>query len=117
MECFVKHLAAAIVGLLLFTGCSNAQVIQVIFGDHGDEAVEVAECESGLDNNIVSPGGGNHGLFQINNVHQRTWVNGDPDTNWRGVPWELRYDPVLNASFAKQVLFDFQGWRPWTCNP
>lgn len=98
----------ALAGVALAFGlsaCSPQEVIGVIFAEHSDDAVAVARCESGLDPAAVSPGGGNHGLFQINNVHRRRWES-------FGWSWGDRYDPILNTAYAK-MLFDEQGWRPW----
>jgi hypothetical protein len=58
----------------------------------------------------VSPGGGNHGLFQINNVHRGNFEEVTQQ------PWSEVYDPYLNTVFAKW-LFDQSGWSPWACNP
>jgi len=69
----------------------------------------VAWCESRLDPNAVSAGGGNHGLFQINNVHRESFAR------VTGVRFEDgRYDADLNSRFARW-LYDQQGWSPWAC--
>jgi hypothetical protein len=106
----MARIAAATVAVLSLGACSPEWHIQQIFGGASPEATRVAHCESRLDPNAVSPGGGNHGLFQINNVHQGTF------TQVTGQPWSERYHPHWNTVFAKH-LYDTQGWGPWTCKP
>jgi hypothetical protein len=104
------RILAAALGVLALGACTPQQYIAQVFGPAGDEAVRVAECESGLNPTAVSPGGGNHGLFQINNVHRSTFEQ------VTGVPWSERYDVGANTRFAKW-LYDQEGWSPWTCQP
>lgn len=74
-----------------------------------DKAVDVARCESGMNPSAVSPGGGNHGLFQINTVHRESFAS------VTGVSWEDGiYVAEHNTRFARW-LYDDQGWSPWTC--
>ena len=84
------------------------EIISRYFGASSQKAIAVARCESSLNPNAVSPGGGNHGLFQINNVHSGTW----PSVT--GAPWSARYDAELNTKFA-HWLWSQQGWGPWAC--
>lgn len=104
------RLAAAAVGVLTLGACTPQDVIHTIFGPAGQEATAVAACESGLNPGARSPGGGNHGLFQINNVHRHAFEQ------VTGKPWAEVYNPIYNTAFAKW-LYDQQGWRPWTCKP
>lgn len=83
-------------------------IIEAYFGPNTSKALAVARCESGLNPGAVSPGGGNHGLFQINNVHSGKFEA------VTGVPWSGRYDAEANTRFAKW-LFDQSGWGPWAC--
>ena len=79
-------LGAVFVGALGLTACdpsaqadtpSAAQdAITQAFGPLADQAMGVARCESGLDPNAVSRGGGNWGLFQINTVHRGSFEDG-----------------------------------------
>lgn len=75
------------------------------------EAIAVASCESGLDDNGRLDGnwatnGNNYGLFQINGIHADLW----PDfyTAWM--------DPVKNTEWAFEI-WSASGWRPWSCQP
>lgn len=86
------------------------QIIRNTFGSAGGAAVSVARCESGLNPRAVSPGGGNHGLFQINSVHRGSFERVTRQ------PWSQVYSAIHNTTFAKW-LYDQQGWRPWTCKP
>jgi hypothetical protein len=83
-------------------------IIARYFGGQTQKALSVARCESSLDPGAMSPGGGNHGLFQINNVHSGTWVS------VTGTAWSNRYDAELNTKFA-HWLWSNQGWGPWAC--
>lgn len=88
-------------------GGSAVEAIQAVFGEHAQEAVNVARCESGLNQAAVSRGGGNWGLFQINKVHRGRVAA-------MGFAWEDLLDPRVNSLVAKSI-FDEQGWRPWAC--
>ncbi len=101
---------AAAVGVLALGACTPQAYINQLFGERAGEATRVATCESRLDPGAVSAGGGNHGLFQINNVHRGTFEQ------VTGQPWSAVYHPYYNAQFAKW-LFDQSGWRPWACRP
>lgn len=94
----------------ILSACSSEGWIAAYFPNDYSEARQVAFCESRLDPDAVSPGGGNHGLFQINNVHRQSF------TEVTGQPWSQVYHPAYNAWFAKW-LYDQSGWRPWTCRP
>lgn len=104
------RILAAALGVLALGACTPQQYIAQIFGPKSGEATAVATCESGLDPAAVSPGGGNHGLFQINNVHRGNFEQ------VTGQPWSAVYHPMYNTEYAKW-LYDQQGWRPWTCQP
>ncbi len=83
------------------------QAIAAYFGDAYSEAVAIAECESGLNPNAVSSGGGNWGLFQINVTH-RDMVEG------MGYSWDQILDPWVNSDVA-YTLYAGSGWQPWAC--
>jgi hypothetical protein len=114
----VKRFALSLVlvaGLVLgFTACDEPTQVQVAIqqsfpGSLQAKAVRVAKCESGLNPRAVSPGGGNHGLFQINNVHKGRVQS-------MGYSWSQIYDPFVNAKVAR-AIFDASGgsWQPWGC--
>lgn len=84
-----------------------AEIIRVVF-DGNESAVRVADCESSLNPEAVSPGGGNHGLFQLNSVHR------DDFEAVTGQSWSMVLDAYWNTVYARH-LYDDQGWRPWTC--
>ncbi len=102
---------------LALAGCSPAQAIALTFGNQAvggsgrlaAEANQVAWCESEHTPTAVSPTN-DHGLFQINAVHQRSF------TAVTGQPWSAVYEPLWNAVYAKH-LHDRLGWQPWTCTP
>ena len=99
----------AAVAIVSLGACTPEWWISHYFPEQYDKAANVAWCESRMQPDAVSPGGGNHGLFQINNVHA------DSFERVTGVPWETgRYHPGINTRFARW-LYDQQGWGPWTC--
>ena len=87
---------------------SVEEAIAAYFGDVYDQAYNVARCESGLNPEAVSPGGGNWGLFQINTVHQQRVAN-------MGYSWDQILDPWVNAAVARSIYDDAGGWGPWGC--
>lgn len=109
----VMSLVAAVVAALTLSACTPEEIVQANlvakFGPDAGAAQKIAQCESGLDPSAVSPGGGNHGLFQINTVHRANF------TRVTGQPWSPAvYDPHWNSMYAKW-LYDQQGWGPWSC--
>lgn len=106
-----RTIAATGFAALSLGACTPEFWIEDVFGpERAGEAIAVATCESGLNPDAVSPGGGNHGLFQINNIHR---ANFEAVT---GRPWDERYNPKWNTVYAKH-LYDSSGWGPWTCKP
>jgi hypothetical protein len=107
----LRHVAVVtLVGALVSVAAACTTpvgVINSVFGPVAPQAVKVAECESGLRPNAVSPTN-DHGLFQINIVHQADF------TRVTGQPWSAVYDQLYNSLYAK-TLYDRQGWAPWTC--
>lgn len=89
---------------------SVADAIRAWFPDVFDQAYSVAECESSLNPSAVSSGGGNHGLFQINNTHRSSFEA------VTGQPWSQVYSAYYNSQFAR-YLYNQSGWRPWSCQP
>ena len=87
---------------------SVEDAIATSFGDVYDQAIAVARCESGLDPNAVSRGGGNWGLFQINVVHKSR-------VEAMGYSWDQILDPYVNAAVARSIYDDAGGWGPWGC--
>lgn len=113
----MTRLAALALVVLALSGCSVGAIIDTIFGPAGGgspalarQARRVAECESGMNPTAVSPGGGNHGVMQINVVHRQAFERA------LRRPWSDVYDPIANIAYAKH-LYDRQGWRPWACRP
>ena len=82
--------------------------IQQSFPDQYSKAVAVATCESGLNPNAISPGGGNWGLFQINTVHSSM-------VRSMGYSWDQILDPYVNSKVARRIYNDAGGWGPWAC--
>jgi len=76
------------------------------FGEQCERAVRIAWCES---RHLPDAEGQarERGLFQIHPVHQ-AWI-GD-----YGFTWDDMYKVDPNIQIAK-VLYDEQGWKPWTC--
>jgi hypothetical protein len=89
---------------------SAEEAIAAWFPDVYEEAVAVARCESSMNPGAVSSGGGNHGLFQINDVHR------DQFTAVTGQPWDAVYDAYYNSHYARH-LYNQSGWQAWACRP
>jgi Lysozyme like domain len=106
----IRMFALAGITVLALGACTPQEWIKAHFGTRSGEATRVAMCESSLNPRAVSPGGGNHGLFQINNVHQANF------TRVTGQPWSSVYNPHYNSMYAR-YLYNQSGWRPWTCQP
>jgi hypothetical protein len=120
-----KRLRAALIGLVFVaalglnacdlraqadTPSAAQDAITQAFGPIADQAMNVAQCESNMDPNAVSRGGGNYGLFQINTVHADEFqsVTGQPYYNGA-------LDPYANANYAKYLYDQSGGWGPWAC--
>jgi hypothetical protein len=109
-----RALALVVTGGLAATGvigCTSPMTteieIDLAFQDAAPQARAVAACESRMNPNAVSRTD-DHGLFQINIVHQASF------TRVTGQPWSEIYNVHFNTQFAKW-LYDRQGWQPWTC--
>jgi len=97
-------------------GSSAAAAVRQYFGDVFDQAwgsannYGVTTCESGHDPSIISSGGGNWGLFQINTSHRADFEA------YTGHPWSDVLDPYLNAYYARRIYDNAGGWnRDWSC--
>ena len=92
------------------TPTPSQDAISKAFGPIADQAMNVANCESGMDPNAVSSGGGNYGLFQINSVHADEFqaVTGQPFHDGA-------LDPYANSNYAKHLYDESGGWGPWAC--
>jgi len=94
----------------------NAQTLSIInqiFGPYGDQATQVAECESGLNPNASNNYwvGGSHavGLFQI--LYPSTWYTTSQAS-------QSPYDATANTRAAHDIFVrDGYSWREWSCQP
>lgn len=93
------------------TGGDVATIINQVFGAHADEAMNIAQCESGLNpgarNSISINGSYATGLFQI--LYPSTWsTTPEADQN--------PYDPTANTQAAYAIfVHDGYSWREWVC--
>lgn len=79
-------------------------------GRLGDQAVRVAECESELDPQAVSPTR-DYGLFQLNAA---SWARRFEQVT--GHPWNPDvYHADANARFARWLVNETGGWSHWAC--
>jgi hypothetical protein len=102
-------LTACAPGVQADTPSVAQDAITQAFGPISDQAMRVADCESSLNPDAVSSGGGNYGLFQINTVHSGTFEQ------VTGHSWSEVRDPYLNAQFAAWLYNQSGGWGPWAC--
>lgn len=95
---------------------NDAQTLSVIyqvFGPYGNQAMHVAECESGLNPNATNNYyvGGSHaaGLFQI--LYPSTWyTTSQADFS--------PYNAAANTRAAHDIFVrDGYSWREWSCRP
>jgi hypothetical protein len=86
------------------------------FGGASDQALKIANCESGINNFNFSKkpnndGSTDHGLFQVN----QKWHAARFEKMF-GVPFEIGvYIPELNVKYAKFLYDSSKGWGPWSC--
>lgn len=74
------------------------------------KAIRVADCESGLNPQAVSSGGGNWGLFQLN---RRTW---EPTVRSMGYSWDQTLDAYINSKVALHIYKAAgNSFSPWGC--
>jgi hypothetical protein len=111
----VLPLVAAIALLVGASGCTpeaeSRDAITKWFPDWAEaKAIRVADCESGLNPDAISPGGGNWGLFQLNRT---TW---EPTARSMGYTWSQVLDPYINSKIALQVYKAAgNSFSPWGC--
>ena len=92
-------------------GSSVAAMIEQVFGPYAQEALHVANCESGLNPNAYNPAsiGGSHaeGVFQI--LYPSTWM-GTPEAG------SSPYNAMANILAAHSIFVrDGYSWREWSC--
>jgi hypothetical protein len=102
-------LSACEPGVASETPSTVQDAINQSFGPIADQASRVADCESSMDPNAVSSGGGNYGLFQINTVHRSEFEE------VTGRPWSDVLDAYANSQYAAYLYNQAGGWGPWTC--
>jgi hypothetical protein len=121
---FVRIGMIALLGMIFFgvlaytqpreahAASSNASVpamIDQVFGPYAPGALNVAECESGLNPSAYNPTSGAAGLFQI--LYPSTWDT----TSEAGMS---PYDPMANIEAAHEIFVrDGYSWREWVCQP
>lgn len=80
-------------------------------GGHGDFAMRVADCESGLNPRAHNPSGAS-GVFQV----MPEWA--DEYRAVTGLPYyDERFNPDANALFAAWLVNETGGWSHWSCRP
>jgi hypothetical protein len=96
-----------------YSGGSVVSMIEQVFGPYAAGAVNVAQCESGLNPGATNPYsiGGSHaaGVFQI--LYPSTW---DGTSEAGASP----YNAMANILAAHNIFVrDGYSWREWTCQP
>lgn len=80
----------------------NKCIIRLVFGRYGDEAVRVAQCESGLSTRAKN--GQYRGVFQLGSSERATYGHG-----------KSAYAQSVAA--YKYFVASGRDWSPWTCKP
>lgn len=89
-----------------FRSLELEQTIRRVFGRHGDAAVRIARCESGMDPSAINKKEDARGLFQI---QKPTWG----ETRQRN---KDRLDPLANIAGAFEIFArSGYSWRKWGC--
>lgn len=114
MAAVVTRLLFAAVALVALSGCDAEAVIWWAFREHPPEvraeAVEVATCESGLDERARN--GQFVGLFQIGQRYHSARAER------LGFSWErIATEGLPNAILAADLYSDTGDWRHWACDP
>lgn len=78
--------------------------IKKVFGNHSEEALQVAKCESGIADktNINKNGTFDSNIFQINSIHVKRF----------GAGFIKDWKENINVAYK---IFDEQNWNPWVC--
>ena len=115
MKRIVLPVLAAVALLVGASGCTpEAEARDAIvkwFPDWAEaKAIRVADCESGLNPDAVSPGGANWGLFQINRTSWESTVRS------MGYSWSQMTDPYINSKVALHIYKAAgNSFNPWGC--
>lgn len=91
-------------------GTTQAEAIIALIASYSwptDWALAVAQCESGLRPEAISPDGSNRGLMQVNIVHI-------PRIEAMGYTWDQMLEARPNLDVANAIWLE-QGAKPWTC--
>lgn len=86
-------------------------VIRWVFKGYGDQAVEVASCETG----------GTFSLWAENGQYKNIFQMGESERTQFG--WHTIGSPAIVAAKAAKAYFDYSlrvngyGWYPWECRP
>lgn len=78
------------------------QIIRYVFGSHGEQAVRVADCETGHTFWWGAHNGQYRGIFQLGTRERAQY--GDGHSTWE-------------QAVAAYKLFLDRGWAPWDCSP
>jgi len=110
LEAPTQEVVAEVVYVPDFTTKESIETyIRYKFGDSGDIAVKVANCESGLNPNALNNNPRTRdysvSIFQINLYG--SLANSRPSKEWL-------MNPKNNIDYS-HAMFLKEGWRPWTC--
>ena len=109
LEAPVQEVVAEVVYVPDFTTKEGIEAyIRYKFGDSGDIAVKVANCESGLNPHATNEKGRDrsYGIFQVNLYG--SLANSRPSKEWLKI--------AENNIDYSHAMFIKEGWRPWTCH-
>lgn len=79
---------------------NERQMIQAVFGDKADQAINIVQCESSFRNDARNPNSSATGLFQVlSKTH--------------GVRADWLENPLINTLVAKQLYDNRGNWGAW----
>lgn len=83
---------------------SPIAAIRLVFGEYADQAIRVADCETGGTFSVYASNGQYQGLFQMGSWERATFGHG--------------YTPLEQARAAwRYFVASGRDWSPWECRP
>jgi hypothetical protein len=82
----------------------HQQIIRIVFGAYGDQAVKVADCETGGSFSVWASNGQYKGLFQMGSSERARYGHGN--NAW-----------AQSRAAKRYFVATGKDWSPWSCKP